>query len=166
MKCGSTISSGDITTIWRAFDSISWATIYEHWPETQHEDHTLISLGFLPSNSTVIDTDGNPFWMDSSDSWLPRLFRGVTMKVIPFLCNIGSQNVIVFPEPVAEIDTMLFLASNLNATLHCQMQAWTWNRASLSSCSSLIPDSMEGGAEWAIGTRHQGWLARGRQLNA
>src|SRR5258705_179779 len=62
--------------------------------------------------------------MDSSDSWLPRLFRGVTMRVIPFLCNIGSQNVIVFPEPITEIDTMLFLASNLNATLHCQMQAW------------------------------------------
>ena len=44
------------------------------------------------------------------------------MKVIPSSCNIGSQNVIVFPVPITEIDAMLFLASNLNATLHCQMQ--------------------------------------------
>ncbi|SRR6266436_8667600 len=77
-----------------------------------------MSPGFSPSNSAVIDMDGNPFWIVSSESWLPRLFSGVTMKVIPSSCNIGSQNVIVFPEPVTEIDTMLFLASNLNATLH------------------------------------------------
>ncbi len=107
-----------------------------------------MSPGFSPSNSAVIDMDGNPFWIVSSESWLPRLFSGVTMKVIPSSCNIGSQNVIVFPEPITEIDTMLFLASNLNATLHCQMQAQTWNWALLSSCNFQMSDSRR--AEEAI----------------
>src|SRR5258708_27228303 len=88
--------------------------------------------------------------MDSLDSWLPRLFSGVTMKVIPFSCNIGSQNVSVFPEPIAEIDTMFFLVSKFNATLHCQRQGRTSKWASLSSCSFLMSDSTEGRADGAI----------------
>src|SRR5258708_32989373 len=111
---------------------------------------TLTSPGFSPSSSAVIDMDGNPFLTDSLDSWLPRLFSGVTMKVIPFSCNIGNQKVIVFPEPVAKIDTTFLLASKLNATIHCQMQVQTWNWALLSSWSPLISDSMEGRAVGVI----------------
>ncbi len=47
------------------------------------------------------------------------------MKVILFSCNIGSQNVSVFPKPIAKIDTMFFLASKFNAILHCQRQGQT-----------------------------------------
>ncbi len=93
----------------------------------------------------MTDTAGNPFWMDSLDSWLPRLFRGLTMKVIPFSQSIGNQNVIVFPDPIAEIDTIVFLASSFNAALHCQMQAWTWKWASLSFCSFVMSASTKGG---------------------
>ncbi len=34
MKCGSMISSGDMTTVQNAFNRTSWVSLYEHWLET------------------------------------------------------------------------------------------------------------------------------------
>ena len=138
---GSVASSGDITTVQKVPKQIFYKKCDELTPNCLPRIITWTRFGCSPSSSAMIDTAGKFRWQDSVAIWWPSVLSGVIIKVSPCSHIMGSQNITVFPEPVAEIDTILDLERRWRVTLACHTQGQIPSLSIPCSCSSRIASS-------------------------